>query len=97
LLVLFYLWLFRRQRHLVGGRPLGVGPRTSVNPDTVRVSFDDIAGSDEVTDEISEVVDFLCNRGSTALLGARRRTIRRPVSAAWKQAESPAGRWPSDQ
>jgi cell division protease FtsH len=63
LLVLFYLWLFRRQRHLVGGRPLGGGPRTSVNPDTVRVSFDDVAGIDEVTDEISEVVDFLCNPG----------------------------------
>ena len=44
-----------------------------VDPETVRVTFDDVAGIDvdEVEAEINEVVDFLKNPGKYRRLGAR--------------------------
>jgi cell division protease FtsH len=71
LLVLFYLWLFRRQQQLMGGGLLGGGRRKPVDPETVRVTFDDVAGIDEVEEEISEVVDFLRDPGKYRRVGAR--------------------------
>ncbi|HEX2298309.1 MAG TPA: AAA family ATPase, partial [Pseudonocardiaceae bacterium] len=71
LLVLFYLWLFRRQQQFMGGGLLGGGRRKPVDPETVRVTFDDVAGIDEVEEEISEVVDFLRDPGKYRRVGAR--------------------------
>jgi cell division protease FtsH len=73
LLVAFYWWLFRRQRQLAGGGLLGGGGNRSkrVDPETVRVTFADVAGIDEVKTEISEVVDFLRDPGKYRRLGAR--------------------------
>jgi cell division protease FtsH len=73
LLVAFYWWLFRRQRQLAGGGLFGGGGSRSkrVDPETVRVTFADVAGIDEVKAEISEVVDFLRYPGKYRRLGAR--------------------------
>src|SRR5262249_57180259 len=66
----FYFWMFRRQQSALGGL-IGGGARKRVDPETVRVTFDDVAGIDEVKAEISEVVDFLRDPGKYGRLGAR--------------------------
>jgi len=70
LLLGFYLWMFRRQAGAMGGM-LGGGKQKRVDPETVRVTFDDVAGIDEVEAEINEVVDFLKDPGKYRRLGAR--------------------------
>ncbi len=59
LLVLFYVWMFRRQQAAVGGLLGGGKQRKPVDPETVRVTFEDVAGIDEVEDEMTELVDYL--------------------------------------
>ena len=60
LLVGFYVWMFKRQQGAMGGGLLGGGSAASASiPRRVRVTFDDVAGIDEVEAEINEVVDFL--------------------------------------
>ncbi|HWR53190.1 MAG TPA: ATP-dependent zinc metalloprotease FtsH [Bryobacteraceae bacterium] len=72
LLILFYVWMFRRQKSMMGGGGLfGGGQNKRVDPETVRVTFDDVAGIDEVEAEISEVVDFLRDPEKYRRLGAR--------------------------
>jgi cell division protease FtsH len=71
----FYFWMFKRQQKAMGGG-LGAlfgggGVRKPVDPETVRVNFEDVAGIDEVEAEISEVVDFLKNPEKYRRLGAR--------------------------
>ena len=70
LLIAFYVWMFRRQQSMMGGM-LGGGKKRPVDPETVRVTFDDVAGIDEVEDEVNEIVDFLKNPDKYAALGAR--------------------------
>src|SRR5690606_19223500 len=70
LLVGFYVWIFRRQRGAMGGM-LGAQKQKRVDPESVRVTFEDVAGIDEVEAEISEVVDFLKNPAKYRRLGAR--------------------------
>ena len=70
LLVAFYVWMFRRQQAMAGGL-LGGGRQKRVDPETVRVTFDDVAGIDEVEAEINEVVDFLKDPGKYRRVGAR--------------------------
>ena len=67
----FYAWMIKRQRSAMGGGILGGGARKRVDPETVRVNFNDVAGIDEVKAEISEVVDFLRDPGKYRRLGAR--------------------------
>jgi len=69
LLVGFYVWMFRRQQGAIGG--LLASRQKRVDPESVRVTFDDVAGIDEVEAEINEVVDFLKNPGKYRRLGAR--------------------------
>ncbi len=71
LLVALYLWLYRRQRSAFGGGLFGGGKRKPVDPGTVRVTFEDVAGIDEVEAEIAEIVDFLKNPEKYRRLGAR--------------------------
>ena len=66
----FYFWMFRRQQGAMGGL-LGGGRQKRVDPETVRVTFDDVAGIDEVEAEINEVVDFLKDPEKYRRLGAR--------------------------
>jgi cell division protease FtsH len=58
LLFVFWSWMLRRQQSAMGGM-LGGGKQRRVDPETVRVTFADVAGIDEVEAEINEVVDFL--------------------------------------
>jgi cell division protease FtsH len=67
----FYFWMFRRQQRAMGGGLLGGRARKPVDPETVRVTFDDVAGIDEVEAEISEVVDFLRDPAKYRRVGAR--------------------------
>jgi cell division protease FtsH len=71
LLVGFYLWMFRRQQGALAGGLLGGGKQKRVDPETIRVTFEDVAGIDEVEAEINEVVDFLKDPGKYRRLGAR--------------------------
>ena len=71
LLMGFWYWLFKRQRGAMGGGLLGRKKTQPVNPEDVRVTFDDVAGIDEVKAEISEVVDYLRNPDKYRKLGAR--------------------------
>ena len=70
LLIAFYVWMFRRQQGAMGGI-LGGGRQKRVDPETVRVTFDDVAGIDEVEAEIYEIVDFLKDPGKYRRVGAR--------------------------
>jgi cell division protease FtsH len=70
LLIGFYLWMFKRQQSAMGGL-LGGGRQKRVDPETVRVTFDDVAGIDEVEAEINEIVDFLRDPEKYRRLGAR--------------------------
>ncbi|NIK61359.1 ATP-dependent zinc metalloprotease FtsH [Kribbella shirazensis] len=74
LLVGFYLWLFRRQqRAATGGLGglLGNGQKKPVDPESVRTTFADVAGIDEVETEITEIVDYLKDPGKYRRVGAR--------------------------
>ena len=71
LLIGFYVWMFRRQQSMMGGGLLGGTPRKPVDRDQIRVTFDDVAGIDEVESEINEIVDFLKDPGKYRRLGAR--------------------------
>jgi cell division protease FtsH len=70
LFVGFYAWMFKRQQGAMGGL-LGGGKQKRVDPETIRVTFDDVAGIDEVEAEINEVVDFLKDPGKYRRVGAR--------------------------
>ncbi|WP_458779759.1 ATP-dependent zinc metalloprotease FtsH [Arthrobacter sp. D3-16] len=73
LLVLFYLWLFKKQSGMLGmGGGFGAGKKFQpVDPDKVRVTFKDVAGIDEVEAEISEVVDYLKDPRKYQAIGAK--------------------------
>jgi cell division protease FtsH len=72
LLIGFYVWMFKRQQKALGGGLFGTGgPRKPIDPESVRVTFADVAGIDEVEAEINEIVDFLKDPAKYRRLGAR--------------------------
>jgi cell division protease FtsH len=71
LLIGFYLWMFKRQQKAMGGGLFGGSPRKPIDPESVRVTFADVAGIDEVEAEINEIVDFLRDPDKYRRLGAR--------------------------
>jgi cell division protease FtsH len=72
LLIAFYIWMFRRQQRAMGGGLFGSGgTRKPIDPESVRVTFADVAGIDEVEAEINEIVDFLKAPEKYRKLGAR--------------------------
>ena len=75
LLVLFYRWMFKRQAAAGGAGGLagmfGGGKKKPVDPETVRVTFADVAGIDEVKAEITEIVDYLRDPDKYRAIGAR--------------------------
>jgi cell division protease FtsH len=71
LLIGFYLWMFKRQQKAMGGGLFGGNPRKPIDPESVRVTFADVAGIDEVEAEINEIVDFLRDPEKYRRLGAR--------------------------
>ena len=74
LLIGLLVWLFRRSAQSVGagwGSALGRSRARRYTPETgPRVTFDDVAGIDEVRAEVQEVVDFLRNPDRYRRLGA---------------------------
>jgi cell division protease FtsH len=70
LMIAFYAWMFRRQQGAMGGI-LGGRARKPVDPESVRVTFADVAGIDEVEAEINEIVDFLRDPEKYRRVGAR--------------------------
>ena len=64
-------WMFKRRRRSVGRGLFGGGARKPVDPETVRVTFDDVAGIDEVEAAINEIVDFLKDPAKYQRLDAR--------------------------
>ena len=71
LLILFYRWMFKRQQAAMGGLFGGGAQRKPVDPETVRVTFADVAGIDEVKGEIMEIVDYLRAPDKYRAIGAR--------------------------
>ena len=73
LLFAFWYWLFRRGQSAMSGMfgGVGAGRRKPVDPHSVRVTFDDVAGIDEVEGEINDVVDYLRDPDKYRRLGAR--------------------------
>jgi cell division protease FtsH len=71
LLIGFYLWMFKRQQRSMAGGLFGGTPKKPIDPETVRVTFADVAGIDEVEAEINEIVDFLRSPEKYRRLGAR--------------------------
>ncbi|GAT12319.1 protein FtsH [Mycolicibacterium novocastrense] len=71
----FWFWLFRRAQKMGpgGGGLFGVNSRKRepVDPETVRATFDDVAGIDEVKAEINEIVDYLRHPEKYRKLGAK--------------------------
>jgi cell division protease FtsH len=64
LLILFYVWMFRRaqQGGGLGGGLMGIGRSRARRYDQeqeTKVTFDDVAGIDEAENELVEIVDFL--------------------------------------
>src|SRR6185503_15252783 len=57
LLVGFYFWMFKRQQSAMGGIFSSGKQRKPVDPESVRVTFEDVAAIAEVEDEIQELVD----------------------------------------
>ncbi|MEY2929911.1 MAG: ATP-dependent zinc metalloprotease FtsH [Pseudomonadota bacterium] len=70
LMIAFYVWMFRKQQGAMGGLMGGRG-RKPVDPESVRVTFADVAGIDEVEAEINEIVDFLRDPEKYRRVGAR--------------------------
>jgi cell division protease FtsH len=74
LIIGLFVFLARRAAGAGGGGPLGAFGRSRaklVEPSTQRVTFDDVAGIDEATDDLQEVVDFLRNPQRYTRLGGR--------------------------
>ncbi|HET7753579.1 MAG TPA: ATP-dependent zinc metalloprotease FtsH [Anaeromyxobacteraceae bacterium] len=71
LIVLFYRWMFKRQQAAMGGM-FGAGKKKQpIDPESVRVTFADVAGIDEVKGEITEIVDYLRAPEKYREVGAR--------------------------
>jgi cell division protease FtsH len=77
-LIVIGLWLFIINRMRPGGAPGGMNPfefgkssATAYKKDVSSVTFDDIAGLEEVKVEVREVVDFLKNPERYTRLGAK--------------------------
>jgi len=75
LLFALIFWLFRRAAQRAGGMSglggLGRAKAKQADPAEVTVTFDDVAGIDEVKAELAEIVDFLRNPERFQKLGAR--------------------------
>jgi len=76
LIILFYVWIYRRAKQSGGmggmGSFMGIGSSKAKRFDMMKdkkVTFDDVAGIDEARNELVEVVDFLRNPKKYTRLG----------------------------
>ncbi|MFC2095214.1 ATP-dependent zinc metalloprotease FtsH [Candidatus Bipolaricaulota bacterium] len=72
ILLLIAVWVYIMKRTQTGGGALSFGQSKAklVKPDTTEVTFKDVAGIDEVTAEVEEIVDYLKDQRRYARLGA---------------------------
>ncbi len=72
LIVGLFIYFIRRSAAAAGGGALALGRSKAKRYDATdtRVTFDDVAGIDEVEDELKEIVDFLKNPDRYRRLGA---------------------------
>ena len=72
LIVGLFIYFIRRSAAAAGGGALALGRSKAKRYDATdtRVTFDDVAGIDEVEDELKEIVDFLKNPDRYRKLGA---------------------------
>ena len=73
ILLMWVLLSFLFRKMSKGGGPMGVGKSTAkvyVQKET-GITFKDVAGEDEATESLQEVVDFLHNPGKYAKIGAK--------------------------
>lgn len=71
LLVVLFIWLMRRASGGMSGLGgLGKSKATLYQPDAKRTTFADVAGIDEATEELIEIVDFLRDPERYRQLGA---------------------------
>jgi cell division protease FtsH len=70
---LYYFFIFRRVRQQLGGGALELGKNKAKLYDRtdMKTTFEDVAGVDEVEDELRELVDYLKNPGKFERVGAR--------------------------
>jgi len=72
ILLLIAVWIYIMRRTQAGGGALSFGQSKAklVRPETTEVTFDDVAGIDEVKEEVEEIVDYLKDQKRFARLGA---------------------------
>ena len=72
ILLLIAVWIYIMRRTQTGGGALAFGQSKAklVRPDSTEVTFKDVAGIDEVTEEVEEIVDYLKDQRRFARLGA---------------------------
>jgi cell division protease FtsH len=71
LLVGVWLWFMRRMQTGGGALSFAQSRAKLVTKEYTKVTFKDVAGIDEVIEEVKEIVDYLKNPGRFARLGAR--------------------------
>ncbi len=73
MILLIGVWIFFMRKMQGGGNPLSFGKsRARLRADTsAKVTFDDVAGIDEVKEELGEIIDFLKNPTKYTHLGGR--------------------------
>jgi len=72
ILLLIGVWIFIMRRTQAGGGALSFGQSKAklVQPATTKVTFADVAGIDEVKEEVEEIVEYLKDQRRFARLGA---------------------------
>jgi cell division protease FtsH len=72
IVLLIGVWIYIMRRTQTGGGALSFGQSKArlVQPDTTEVSFADVAGIDEVKEEVEEIVDYLKDQKRFSRLGA---------------------------
>ena len=72
IVLLIGVWIFIMRRTQAGGGALSFGQSKAklVQPDTTEITFDDVAGSVEVKEEVQEIVEYLKDQKRFVKLGA---------------------------
>ncbi|MBU0596496.1 ATP-dependent metallopeptidase FtsH/Yme1/Tma family protein, partial [Candidatus Bipolaricaulota bacterium] len=72
IVLLIGVWIFIMRRTQAGGGALSFGQSKAklVQPDTTEITFDDVAGSTEVKEEVAEIVEYLRDQKRFIKLGA---------------------------
>jgi len=72
ILLLIGVWIFIMRRTQSGGGALSFGQSKAklVQPESTKITFDDVAGNTEVKEEVAEVVEYLRDQKRFSRLGA---------------------------